>query len=73
MDKPLPPLTDEQTRCLALISGYIADHEYPPTIRELGTLLGRSKARIRQHLAELQRRRRIAVDPKVTRGIRVIR
>lgn len=66
-------LTSRQQQVLDIIVAHIEEHGYPPTLRGIGNALGiRSTNGIACHLASLQRKGRIALDPMLSRGIRVV-
>jgi len=65
-------LTARQQEVLDLISDYIADHKFPPTIYELSGLMGcRSPNAANDHLRALQRKGAITITPGVSRGITI--
>ncbi|WP_312806334.1 LexA family transcriptional regulator [Atlantibacter hermannii] len=65
-------LTARQQEVLDLISDYIADHRFPPTIYELSGLMGcRSPNAANDHLRALQRKGAITITPGVSRGITI--
>jgi repressor LexA len=70
--EPLQPLTKMQLRILGAVKAHIAQKGYPPSIGELGKMVGRARATVAYHLHQLELMRRIERDPRVTRGIRVL-
>lgn len=55
------------------IRSFVAEHGYPPTVRELGRRVGISSSQtIFQHLLTLEAKGWIQRDPKVARAIRVM-
>lgn len=71
---PAPPaLTRRQARMLAALRAYIADHGYPPTIRELGPLVGlRSKGAVVYQLEQLADKGVIRRDVATPRAIVIL-
>lgn len=68
-----PSITQRQRECLQSIERHIAQHGRPPSLRELGTLLGvTSTNAVSILLRTLERDGYIRVDPKVARGIVVL-
>ena len=52
-----PPLTNRQSQVLEAIRGYIDDNGYPPSIRELGRLVGiKSTNGVSDHLKAIERK-----------------
>lgn len=65
-------LTARQQEVLDLISDYITDHRFPPTITELSELMGcRSPNAANDQLRALQRKGAITITPGVSRGITI--
>ncbi|MDR7464814.1 MAG: LexA repressor [Armatimonadota bacterium] len=65
-------LTNRQRRVLQVISDYQRANGYPPTIRELCSLLGlRSTSTICSYLNALERKGAIARAPASPRAIRI--
>lgn len=53
----MEPLTERQKAVLDFVVGYIRDHRYPPTVREIGRALGiRSTNGVSDHLKVLERK-----------------
>jgi repressor LexA len=68
------PMTARQAECLAFIESYIAKNERSPTIREIGQAMGiRSTNGVNDHLKRLVAKGLIAMDPLLSRSIRVVR
>ena len=66
-------LTIRQSEVLACIREYIEQHGFPPTIAELGDLLGiRSPNAVRDHLRTLARKGAIELTPAASRGIHLL-
>jgi repressor LexA len=52
-----PPLTERQNQVLASIEEYLEEHGYPPSIREIGKLVGiKSTNGVSDHLKTLERK-----------------
>jgi len=51
------PATERQRKILDVIAGFTAEHGYPPSVREIGELVGlSSSSTIHAHLKALERR-----------------
>lgn len=65
------PATERQQRILEVIRSFTADHGYPPSVREIGELVGlSSSSTIHAHLKALERRGLISRDPTKPRALR---
>jgi repressor LexA len=65
------PATDRQRRILDVIRAFTAEHGYPPSVREIGELVGlSSSSTIHAHLKALERRGMISRDPTKPRALR---
>ncbi len=65
------PATERQQRILQVIRTFTADHGYPPSVREIGELVGlSSSSTIHAHLKALERRGMISRDPTKPRALR---
>lgn len=65
-------LSDRQVRILAFIRQYLADHSYPPTIREIGKAVGiPSTSVVKYNLERLQDKGYIERSEEVSRGLRL--
>ena len=62
-------MTIREDSVLSYILGYLADHDYPPMLREIGMKLGVTKQRASQLVDSLVRKGRI----KKKSGYRAIR
>ena len=63
-------LTDRQREILSFIHGYVADHGYPPSVREIGESVGLSSpSTVHSHLRTLQERGYLRTDPTKPRTI----
>jgi repressor LexA len=66
-------LSERQMKMVEFIREFIADHHFPPTIREIGTRVGiPSTSVVKYNLDILQRKGLIDRDPDISRGIRLI-
>ena len=66
-------LSERQVRMVEFIREFIADHHFPPTIREIGTKVGiPSTSVVKYNLDILQRKGLIDRDPDISRGIRLL-
>ena len=64
-------LTDRQREVLDVVRSYAAEHGYPPTVREIGTLLGlASSSTVHSHLAALERAGIVQRDPTKPRALK---
>jgi repressor LexA len=65
------PATERQRRILEVIRSFTAEHGYPPSVREIGELVGlSSSSTIHAHLKALERRGLISRDPTKPRALR---
>jgi repressor LexA len=65
------PATERQRRILEIIREFTAEHGYPPSVREIGELVGlSSSSTIHAHLKALERRGLISRDPTKPRALR---
>jgi len=59
---------------LKTIKEYLEEHGYPPTVREVGTLIGlKSVATVQKHLYILEREGYITRERTIPRSIRIIK
>ncbi|MBN1139420.1 MAG: repressor LexA [Anaerolineae bacterium] len=66
-------LSERQVRMVEFIRDFIADHQFPPTIREIGAKVGiPSTSVVKYNLDILQRKGLIDRDPDISRGIRLV-
>ena len=66
-------LSERQVKMVEFIREFIADHHFPPTIREIGTRVGiPSTSVVKYNLDILQRKGLIDRDPDISRGIRLV-
>ncbi len=66
-------LSERQVRMVEFIREFIADHHFPPTIREIGAKVGiPSTSVVKYNLDILQKRGLIDRDPDISRGIRLV-
>lgn len=69
--RPAPELTDRQQAVLDVVRTYAGEHGYPPTVREIGALLGlASSSTVHSHLAALERAGIIERDPTKPRALK---
>ncbi|MCZ4497391.1 MAG: lexA [Thermoleophilia bacterium] len=67
----VPVLTDRQRAVLDVLLSYSGEHGYPPTVREIGTILGlTSSSTVHSHLAALERADIIERDPTKPRALK---
>jgi repressor LexA len=65
-------LSDRQVRILAFIRAYLEEHNYPPTIREIGKAVGiPSTSVVKYNLERLQEKGHIERSEEVSRGLRL--
>ena len=63
--------TDRQFAILEVIRSFTAEHGYPPSVREIGELVGlSSSSTIHAHLKTLERRGYLSRDPSKPRAMR---
>lgn len=66
-------LSERQMKMVEFIREFIADHHFPPTIREIGTKVGiPSTSVVKYNLDILQKKGLIDRDPEISRGIRLV-
>lgn len=66
-----PDLTDRQQAVLDVLRSHTAEHGYPPTVREIGEVLGMaSSSTVHSHLAALERAGIIERDPTKPRALK---
>jgi repressor LexA len=66
-----PTLTDRQQSVLDVLRRHVAQHGYPPTVREIGEVLGMaSSSTVHSHLAALERAGIIERDPTKPRALK---
>ncbi len=68
----ITPLTARQAEVLAFIQSFLDEHEYAPSVREIGSHFDITPAGVQSHLAILERRGAIRRDLGVARSIRVL-
>jgi len=67
----LPTLTGRQKAVLDCLRSYAAEHGYPPTVREIGALLGlTSSSTVHSHLGALERAGIVERDPTKPRALK---
>jgi repressor LexA len=65
-----PMVTDRQRAILDFLRGFVDEHGYPPTVREIGEAVGlRSPSTVHAHLAQLERAGLLRRDPTKPRAI----
>lgn len=72
-DSPVaaPELTDRQQAVLDVLREHAAEHGYPPTVREIGEVLGlASSSTVHSHLSALERAGIIERDPTKPRALK---
>ena len=63
-------VTERQRAILDYLRGFVDEHGYPPTVREIGEAVGlRSPSTVHAHLAQLERAGLIRRDPTKPRAI----
>jgi len=65
-------LTDKQKRIVEFLKTYVGEHGYPPTMREIGEHFGFTWPAARGHLAAIEKKGAIRMNPMKSRGIEVI-
>jgi repressor LexA len=66
-------LSDRQKRILGFIREFIEEHQFPPSIREIGENVGISSTSVvKYNLDALERKEMIERDPDISRGIRLV-
>jgi repressor LexA len=63
-------VTERQRAILDYLRGFVDEHGYPPTVREIGEAVGlRSPSTVHAHLAQLERAGQLRRDPTKPRAI----
>lgn len=70
---PENAITESQRRVLKHVQDFIAKKKYPPTMKELGKLLGVTAASAHQQIRQLERKGYIARQPGKARSLSVVR
>ncbi len=66
-------LSARQRRMLNMIRDFVGEYGYPPTIRQIGEVVGISSTSVVSYnLGVLQRKGFLARDPEVSRGLRLV-
>lgn len=66
-------LTESQRNALKELRDYIAANRYPPTMNELGQLLGVTPASAHQLVNQLERKGYISREPRKARSLKILR
>jgi repressor LexA len=66
-------ITDVQRNALKEVRDYIAARTYPPTMNELGDLLGVTTASAHQLVKQLERKGYVSREPRKARSLKVVR
>jgi repressor LexA len=68
------PLSERQQKMLHFIGAFIEEHNYPPSIRQIGAATGVSSTSVvNYNLNVLKREGFIERDPEISRGIRLVK
>ena len=68
----MEPLSDRQRQILTFISGYFAEHDRPPTNREIGQAMSiASTGHVDYHLSVLAKKGYIEREANTSRGLRL--
>jgi len=70
---PEQQITDAQRRALKEIRDHIAARDYPPTMSELGGLLGVTAASAHQLIKQLENKGYVTREPRKARSLKVVR
>ncbi|HLM08375.1 MAG TPA: transcriptional repressor LexA [Thermoleophilaceae bacterium] len=66
-------LTKRQQEIFDFVKGYVSDHGYPPTVRDIGKAIGlTSSSTVHAHLANLEKLGMLRRDPTKPRAIEVL-
>ena len=66
-------ITDVQRRTLKEVREFIVSRKYPPTMNELGELLGVTAASAHQQVKQLERKGYVTREPRKARSLAVVR
>ena len=68
-----PTLTTRQQEIWQFVAGYVDEHGYPPTVREIGDAVGlASPSTVHAHLANLERAGLLRRDPTKPRALELL-
>lgn len=66
-------MTDKRDEIMRFITAFIAENQYPPSVREIGEAVGLSStSTVHFHLRQLQDEGRLSVRPNSPRTLRVL-
>jgi len=66
-------LTTRQQEIWQFLAAYVDEHDYPPTVREIGDAVGlASPSTVHAHLANLERAGLLRRDPTKPRAIELV-
>lgn len=71
--RPVEELTDTQRRVLREVQDFIAHRGFPPTAKELASLLGVSPATAHEQVGQIVRKGFLRREPRKARGIFLVR
>jgi hypothetical protein len=67
------PLTGQQHTVLTFVAGFVEEHGFPPTLREIGDAIGLVNVNaVRGHLAALEKKGYITKAPDKARSIQIL-
>ncbi len=67
-------LSERQVKILEFIDAYFQEHNYPPTIREIGKAVGISSTSVvKYNLERLQEKEKLERSKEVSRGLRLLK
>ena len=70
--RPIEAVTEVQQRTLEVISTFIEQHSYPPTMKELGDILGITPQSAHEQVGQLVKKGRVQREPGLARSLQVI-
>ena len=70
---PVEGITEPQRRTLAAIRTHIARRGFPPTVQELGEILGIAPASAHEQVNQLVRKGYLRRDPRKARSLEVLK
>lgn len=70
---PVEGITEPQRRTLAAIRSHIAERGFPPTVQELGEILGIAPASAHEQVNQLVRKGYLRRDPRKARSLEVLK
>jgi repressor LexA len=71
--RPIETITDPQRRTLSAIRAFVAKRGFPPTMEEIGQLLGVAGATAHEQVTQLVRKGFLRREPRKARSLEIVR